>query len=190
MPASLTPYLSLNDKKEMAECWRAGVDTTVRNRLQGECSVDTLTASFGCFRLSSSRSMELVLLPRICGDSVVCVLDSYTFGSSSSSFTPVSSRISFYDTDWNALPNDSLMPSFDISDLVLRPDSMCLDEYSELVSCFSPALVRIDYSLSSGRFELMLCPPFSLSDERERLEGIIRKRMLSWDGDKLIFVEE
>ncbi len=46
MPLSMTPYLSLNQKKEMIECHNIGVDSSVHNQFQGETSIDTLTSDF------------------------------------------------------------------------------------------------------------------------------------------------
>ncbi len=176
MPAAATPYLTLNQKKEMVECHKIGVDTSVINLLQGTTLIDTLTADYGRFRLSSSHDFQMILLP--CEpDTIVCTIDSY-------SAPAVRSRISFYDKGWNPLRTEDFMPAIRTEDLTERPDTMSVEEYGELCSLIYPELVAADYDLPQKRLLVSLSAPLVTSDEKERLEAIMSKKMLIWSGER------
>ncbi len=95
MPLELTPYLTLNQKKEMIECWNAEVDTATMNKLRGMSTIDTLTDDYGRFILSSSCDLQLIKE----GDTL-CIIETFRAPAEQS-------VIRRYDADWNLLSKET-----------------------------------------------------------------------------------
>lgn len=180
MPSGATPYLTLNQKKEMVECQRIGVDTSVVNLLQGTTSIDTLSLDYGRFSLSSSHDLQIVLLPVEDADTIVCTIDSYNAPS-------IQSCINFYDKQWKPLEEGKLMPVISPDSLLSRPDTMNMEKYEELCSLVYPELVMIDYNLPTNELVVSLSTPLTTKEEKEWLGAIISKRTLKWDGRRFNF---
>ncbi len=157
------------------ECLSIGVDPGVQNRLQGTTTIDTLTTDFGRFRLSSSHDLQMIRLPRENGDSIVCLIDSY-------SAPAVKSNVSFYDLDWKELPSTGLFPTIDPQTLVQKPDTMSLETFQDLSSWADTTLVEINYNIEENALEVSLSIPYVADDEKEQIKVIIRKRKLIWNG--------
>ncbi len=178
MPEELSPYLSLNQRKEMIECFRIGVDTSVVNALHGTTDIDTLTADYGRFILSPPRTLQLIRLPQD-GDSILCVIDSY-------SAPATQSTIAFYDLLWQPLPPAERMPDIDVAELTLRPDTMTVADYEALCAWADPTLVEMNYNIETKELELSLSIPFVDVEDKEKISAIICKRRLMWGGKAFV----
>ncbi len=181
MPSGMTPYLTANQKKEMVECARAGLDASVVNELQGTTKADTLSPSYGRFTLSASRRMDLIRLPRAGADSIFCVIDTRLAPAAEST-------VDFYDGSWRLLPRGDFMEETGFSTLTERPGEMDEGEYDRLREWFDPELAAVTYFPDGETFVITPSAPFSPTEDREKLEAIMCKRVLKWDGKKLTSV--
>ncbi len=177
MPRAMTQYITREQRREMLRNYSSGEDTAVTNELHGQSGIDTLAADYGRFRLSSARSLQLVRLPVEEGDSIVCAIDLYRVPAAMS-------VVAFYLADWTPM-EDVRVPDFGVAELTARPDSMSVDEFDELCKWFDPQLVATEFDPAAGLFVVSLSAPFSVSQEKEKIESIIRKRFLKWSDNQL-----
>ncbi len=173
MPADMTPYLTLNQKKEMIECYNMGVDSRVDNKLSGKTTVDTLVADYGRFILSSAYSVEIIRLPYIDNDTILCKIDTYNAPAKKS-------RISFYDLHWQELPAGDKFPSMELAGFISRPDTMNVTEYEELCSLLSPEMISYNYDVNSHTLNINVSTPLLTSEEKQKINAILFKRVLIW----------
>lgn len=99
MPDSLLPYLTHNDRLDMADYLEANMKAEVTNRLDGKSVLDTLGTDYLHLSLSPVTTIEMGILPvsEQTADScmhVVCVIT--TYGN-----PKMESRLKFYTTKWN-----------------------------------------------------------------------------------------
>ncbi len=175
MSGEMTPYLSLNQKKEMVECYNAGVDTKVVNQLKGNTLIDTLSVDYAKIVMSESYSLQMVRLPQENNDSIICLVHSYKAPA-------VQSRLEFYDKDWKQIPSESKMPELEFSSMLVRPDTMSVNRFDELVSLLSPELIRVVYNPSLKKLELSVSKPLTTKEEEKNLQSVISKKLLMWNG--------
>ena len=175
MPDELVPYLTLNQKKEMIECRKIGVDSKVKNKLQGDTDIDTLSADYGKFIVSNSREIEMVKLPTK-NDSILLVIDTYK--------GPLAhSKAAFYTLEWGILPSENVVPQFQVEDFILNSDTLTAAEQEEILSICSHPLYSYSYDKSTGRLIVKLSLPSVTLDDKKRIEEKSCKKMLIWTGE-------
>lgn len=176
MPDDIVPYLTVNQKKEMIECDRIGVDSSVKNKLEGNTAIDTLSESYGKFLVSNSRSLQLVKLPTD-NDSILMVIDTHLG-------PKAHSEASFYTLNWDKLSEEGRIPEFALSDFAVRPDTMSVEDYDCLISSVVPLFFQYDYDKTTET--LIVSPQMAIItlDEKKRFEGLVSKQKLIW-GNKM-----
>lgn len=175
IPDEFAPYLSLNQRKEMIECQKIGVDTSVKNKFEGTTSIDTLTTDYGKFIMSESRTLEIAILP--CGsDNIVMLIDSYIA-------PEVQGKVSFYDTQWNRIANEGKIPTFGVDDLLQKPDTMSIRDYDDLKKLIVDGFIEYNYDSTSHELEIGISLPLVTLKEKEQLNAVICKRKLKWSGN-------
>lgn len=180
MPDDIVPYLTLNQKKEMIECDRIGVDSSVKNKLEGNTAIDTLSESYGKFLVSNSRSIQLVKLPTD-NDSILLIIDTHLG-------PKAHSEASFYTLKWDKLSDEGRIPKLMLSDFVARPDTMSVADYDCLISSVVPVFFLFDYDKTTET--LIVSPQMAIVtlEEKQRLEGLTSKQTLIWNKEVFIKV--
>ena len=74
MPDSFVPSLSATLRRELVDLKQQGRRPEVANLLQGETTLDTLTADYMRVSLSPAAIFEMCRLPMQNGDTIVCVV--------------------------------------------------------------------------------------------------------------------
>ncbi len=177
MPGEMTPYLSLNQKREMVECYNAGVDTKVINQLKGNSLIDTLSVDYARITMSSSYSLQIVALPYENADSILCLIHSYKA-------PDVQSKLEFYDKQWRSISFEGRLPELGLHSFVARPDTMNVERFDELVGLLSPELVVAEYNPLKRVLEISVSAPLTTNEEKTVLNSIIRKKLLIWNGER------
>ena len=77
MPNQITPYLNKDLRQKLVTFNQTGVNPTVNNLIGGESKLDTLAGNFVQVELSEACTLQMKLLPRSAGDSLVCVVKTY-----------------------------------------------------------------------------------------------------------------
>lgn len=185
MPDSLLPTMSKNNRLDMVDFIDSGMKATITDNLDGQCTMDTLTANYAHIRMGGSMTVELKLLPSAneLADSsrqVVCMVK--TFGSKAKE-----SSVSFYSEKWTPLPI-TLSPAEYAETLCARPDTMSVERYAEI--CPEKGLVLVAATLSPNDNTLTLTPlmPLQTEDEQKDMTTIMRSITMAWTGK--LFIKE
>ena len=173
LPFGKAEYLTGELRAELIGNYNAGKDAKITNKLQGETSVDTLSADYGHFLLSESKNMTLARLPYADGDSIFLCITTYTAPAKQS-------VVEFYDRNWKKYPTMRFMADINNDSLVSRPDTMSVETYQEVKSLLSPELISYEYDPKSMTLSLDIEAPFLSKDEMTRVDVILCKRRLKW----------
>ena len=121
MPDSLAPTLTQNMRLEMVELQDMKVRAEVANALGDSCVMDTLTHNFLQVQLSKVCLLQAKLLPTMGGDSILCVVKTF-------SGPEKESEVAFYNQDWHQKDATHLFGGNDFAALydrlVQKPDTM------------------------------------------------------------------
>ena len=100
MPDSITMYLTKSMRTELADYVDMKVSAATKNAIGDTVRIDTLTSDYIAITLSESSKLEMKLLPKD-GSNIICMVRTY-YG------TAAESIISFWQLDWQQLPDISM----------------------------------------------------------------------------------
>lgn len=174
MPDSLVPCLDRNLRQELVELYDMGVKAEVKNLLDGNTAIDTLTSYGLTLRLNQVATMQIGLLPAKGGaDTLLCVVRT-VWG------PEPESTVGLYDRQWH------LRGRVDIENiqLVQRPDSMGEQRFAELSRMIEPRMVQATFNGQTQEIVLQQSLPLVSDDEKKLLKSILVQRKLKWEGNK------
>ena len=170
MPNSVAPYLNSKLRTQLVTFNQTGANPSVTNLVGGETRLDTLTESFMQVRMSDVSTLQLRLLPRAEGDSLVCVVKTVAGPQKRS-------QVSFYGLDWAPL-------SIQLPELPLpaRPDTMSVDKYNRLISIMEGRMTYASLHAGDDGLTMGYSVIYATQDELKELNGFNKERELVWDG--------
>ena len=175
MPDSLVRYLNTTKRTEMVDFYFMGVKAETFNLLSEGTVLDSLNANYADIRLSESSRMQLGLLSREEGDTVICMLLTYLGEAPESAFA-------FYDTGWKKVEMPGLVPTVEPMSLVQRPDTMDTEKYEELLRLLDPLMVAAEMAPGDRSLVFSLSTPMTTKKEKEKLKAILVQRKFKWNG--------
>ena len=176
MPQELLPYLSAEQRGQMADLYAMGDTAGVDNRLGGKSRIGTLSAEYAIVEASGALEIQLCKLPGG-SDSLLCLV-------STVSGPAKESRISIYTQEWEHVKDIVPDPSL----VVCRPDSVSPADFEKAVQAMQPALVAADLSQGGGAavFSVSAALPFK---EDSAIVGMVGKeRKFVWDCTSMDFI--
>ncbi|MBO6287615.1 MAG: DUF3256 family protein [Prevotella sp.] len=184
LPDSVVPYLNASQRTEHADFIDMGVASEVKNLLDGEGRMDTLTARYASVRLNDNHTLQMRLLTKSDSTQVVCLVDTYRA-------PEPESTISFFDTRWQRLGDTFGLPDLHtlVSDagqmerFFAKPDTLSQTATDELKKMIDPVMVSISLPEDEESVILQLSTPFLLQDEKERLKSVLMQTKFKWMGD-------
>ena len=171
MPTSIAGSLEKSTRQELLDLKEMKKKAVISGPLGEECSIDTLTADYLSARLSDVSTLQMKMLPTSSGDSLLCLVQTYAGPLPESS-------ISFYTSDWKALP----MPSMHLDVDLQRPDTMTQDDFSKLQALFDPKLISFTLSPSNKDLVVALSPVIISEEEKAHVKALILQGKLNWNG--------
>lgn len=171
MPTSIAGSLEKSTRQELLDLKEMKKKAVISGPLGEECSIDTLTADYLSVRLSDVSTLQMKMLPTSSGDSLLCLVQTYAGPLPESS-------ISFYTSDWKALP----MPSMHLDVDLQRPDTMTQDDFSKLQALFDPKLISFTLSPSNKDLVVALSPVIISEEEKAHVKALTLQRKLNWSG--------
>lgn len=179
MPDSLSPYLSQAQRAECVDLKEKNLEAKVTNLLQGESSLDTLTAVYLRATLNNSATLQMRAMPTDWADSLICVVKTLSAPSRES-------EVTFYDSAWRPLAEvqvamDSLMKAMP-AQLTVKPDTMTQERYQELVQMIDPVMVRVDLSPDEDALTFSLSTPLLSEADKESVACVLSQRKFKWNG--------
>lgn len=130
MPDSMIHYLNAKQRADMINIEDIGLTNGTENALDGKSYIERITDSYLSVKLTNSSMLQIRRLPME-GDSVLCVAKTY--------LEPQKETIvALYDQKtWKKIRD----LSFNAEDLILRPDTMTVDDFSKLKEQIDPCFV-------------------------------------------------
>ena len=171
MPTSIVGSLEKSTRQELLDLKEMKKKAVISGPLGEECSIDTLTADYLSVRLSDVSTLQMKMLPTSSGDSLLCLVQTYAGPLPESS-------ISFYTSDWKALP----MPSMHLDVDLQRPDTMTQDDFSKLQALFDPKLISFTLSPSNKDLVVALSPVIISEEEKAHVKALTLQGKLNWNG--------
>ncbi|MBR4388738.1 MAG: DUF3256 family protein [Prevotella sp.] len=175
IPDSIVPFLNHSMIGELVEFAGRGGTAEVKNKLDGMSSLDTLTQSYAAFTLTKVDKMQLMLLPRTAGDSIICLLHTY-YG------PEPESTVRFYSMGWQRLSDDEFLTPVTFDELVHRPDTMDADKFMALRKLFDPCLISVVADPRELTLTFSLSKPLLSEADKKALDPIVLQKTVKWSG--------
>lgn len=178
MPDSLLPILNKNLRTELVELKDMGVKSEVKNLLDEDCVMDTITSNYLQLTTSKASSLQMKLLPQASGDSLLCVVKTF-------SAPEKESEVRFYDQGWQELDAkaclDATVASVDAY-FKAKPDTMTEERYQEMKSMIEPRMFYSELSPDENMIIFHLSTPLVFKEDKTQLQALIVQRKFNWDG--------
>ena len=168
-PDTVLPLLTRNNRADCVDFVDAGMRARVSNRLDGKSELLRLTDDFLEMKMSNHSTLQMKLLPRSAGDTIVCMVKTVCAES-------CDSRILFYTKDWKQLPQQFAYPP--IKDFFVAADS--LDTVLTIADIY---LVKLNLSSSDASMVAeYTMPSYMSSGDSLFVARRARNLIYKWDG--------
>lgn len=174
MPDSITMYLTKSMRTELADYVDMKVSAATKNAIGDTVRIDTLTSDYIAITLSESSKLEMKLLPRD-GSNIICMVRTY-YG------TAAESIISFWQLDWQQLPDIS-MPALENIELIKKPDSLSVTEFNKIKAMISPKMIEMRLSPDDNSLLLSYSLPDVNKEDSEFIKSILVQKKINWNGE-------
>jgi hypothetical protein len=173
MPDSITMYLTKSMRTELADYVDMKVSAATKNAIGDTVRIDTLTSDYIAITLSESSKLEMKLLPKD-GSNIICMVRTY-YG------TAAESIISFWQLDWQQLPDIS-MPALENIELK-KPDSLSVTEFNKIKAMISPKMIEMRLSPDDNSLFLSYSLPDVNKEDSELIKSILVQKKINWNGE-------
>ena len=174
MPDSITMYLTKSMRTELADYVDMKVSAATKNAIGDTVRIDTLTSDYIAITLSESSKLEMKLLPRD-GSNIICMVRTY-YG------TAAESIISFWQLDWQQLPDIS-MPALENIELIKKPDRLSVTEFNKIKAMISPKMIEMRLSPDDNSLLLSYSLPDVNKEDSELIKSILVQKKINWNGE-------
>lgn len=174
MPDSITMYLTKSMRTELADYVDMKVSAATKNAIGDTVRIDTLTSDYIAITLSESSKLEMKLLPRD-GSNIICMVRTY-YG------TAAESIISFWQLDWQQLPDIS-MPALENIELIKKPDDLSVTEFNKIKAMISPKMIEMRLSPDDNSLLLSYSLPDVNKEDSELIKSILVQKKINWNGE-------
>ena len=171
IPSSAIPYLDKNQRQELLDLIDMQTKAEVTNLFGDTCKIDTLTNTYLSTTLSHSSTLQLKLLPRETGDTILCMIRSFSGPS-------IDSQLSFYTLDWTQLD----IPQPDYHSLIVKPDTMSTADFEVYKEALHSSLVSLSLSSNQHELDLKITPILLDKDENKNIKAQLLQRKFKWNG--------
>lgn len=169
MPDTLVPILNAKQRADLLNLEDMGLKKGVENALDGKSYIDTLTSDFIGVRLTESSVLQMRFLPAE-DDTLLCVARTY--------LEPQRETIvSLYSLRWEKIKDIS----FDIEDLVQKPDTMTDERFKDVREQIDPCLISATLFADGTDIAVSASTP-NLAAEQEAVDAILVQRRYKWNG--------
>lgn len=174
MPDSIIPLLTATNRADCVDFIDAGMRAQVNNRLNGKSELLQLTDDYLKLKMTGHSSLEMKLLPRTDGDTLICIIRTVCAEASNSIIT-------FYSKDWKELPdNGTLFKYPPIKDFFTAGDSL-----ERLLGIADIYLVELRLSPTGRELEAAYTMPAYMSKaDSAYVSEFLHNVPYLWDGKK------
>ncbi|MBR6806702.1 MAG: DUF3256 family protein [Bacteroidaceae bacterium] len=176
MPDSIIPLLTETNRADCVDFIDAGMRAQVSNRLNGKSELLQLTDDYLKLKMSSHSSLEMKLLPRIEGDTLICIIRSVCAEA-------CNSIVSFYTKEWKECRGDSAYFKYpQIKEFFNAGDSL-----GKVLDIADIYLVQLSLSPANTDVEATYTMPAYMSKaDSAFVSKYLQKIVYRWDGKRFI----
>lgn len=175
MPDSLTVFLNKSLRTELADYVDMKVTPEVNNLLKEKTVIDTLTADYLRVKLSAASEMELKLLPRKSGDTIICMVRTY--------YGPVAqSVLTCYDRQWHPLEG-TFMRKLTRDDFISKPATMSQERYNDLIAMTDWQLTAFHLSPAEPSLQVSMGFLQLTKEDQQDFDTLLTQTKLNWNGE-------
>ncbi len=181
MPDEVIGYLNKDLRKEHLDYVDMKVRSEVKNLLQGQGVMDTLTNDYLSVHLNAVTNLELKVLQTTDSISpVYCMIRTVAVPFEDS-------ELRFFNSDWSSLKESLGLPISSDRDKLLqlftaKPDTMSQERFEEIQSMMDPVGLKIRWSEDKKLLLFDISYPFVNKDDDALIRTIIKQRKYKWDG--------
>ena len=175
LPDTMLPYIDRNHRLEMTEFLNMGLKGEVDHSLRGQSIMDTITSNYIHLTLNETVEMHIKRLSYHDGDSVLCVVKTW-------SAPDRESDVYFYTQDWQRLDIPNPLELYRTELRLSRPDSMSVDEWDTLASKVSFVLTGAALSASHDNLQVFQSVPLLSIEDRDKIRPLLMSVSLKWNG--------
>jgi len=179
MPDSVLPTLSANLRLELVELSEMVVRAEAKSLLGSDCVLDTITSNYLQLSTSKAALVQMRLLPQTEGDSILCVVKTF-------SATEKESDVRFYDEGWRELDRNRMFAGVNLdtmaSNLMAKPDTMSMERYQELVAMVEPKMCSAQLDSRENTIVFQFSLPLVSDEEKMCLNVCLLQRKFKWGG--------
>ena len=96
--------------------------------------------------------------------------------------TAAESIISFWQLDWQQLPDIS-MPALENIELIKKPDSLSVTEFNKIKAMISPKMIEMRLSPDDNSLLLSYSLPDVNKEDSELIKSILVQKKINWNGE-------
>ncbi|MGI6243037.1 MAG: DUF3256 family protein [Prevotella sp.] len=175
IPDAMLPYIDRNHRLEMTEFLSMGLKGEVNHSLQGQSEMDTITSNYIHLTLNESVEMHIKRLAYNNGDSILCVVKTW-------SAPDKESEVHFYTQDWQKLDIPNPLEAYKTEFKLIRPDSMSVEKFEALSSKVNFILTGAALSASNDNLQVFQSVPLLSTEDRDKIQPLLMSISLKWDG--------
>lgn len=170
IPDSLLPYIDRTHRLEMTDFIGMGLKGDVDNIMGSKSVMDTITDNFIQVTLSEASILQIKKMQQPDGDSILCLVQTWNGPESES-------VVNFYDQQWQRLDKNVDLKSY-IPQLLIRPDTMSMDNYDKLLGNIDFSMVKANLSPNSDELTITLSVPIADNSKKKLLKPLIKSLAL------------
>ena len=175
MPDSLAPYLNEKLRAECIDLYTLPSEAKVENIMKATTSLDTLSSDYLRAQLSSSRTIEMLLLPQSKNDSVVCVIDTYAGPKKESS-------VKVYSQDWRLLRTIT----FRIEQFIEKPDTMSEKQYAQLKNTIDHYFIVARWNVERKSLVVSADTDWTFIADNKIIFAMLKERNFEWKEGRFV----
>jgi len=178
MPDSILPLLTKNDRLDFVDYLDSNMKAEVTNKFGGKSEMTIVTNDYAHIKMTGSSDVSFKLLPNG-GDSIICVVQTFTSG-------VASSVLKFYTKEWEVLPSKAFVSIPPIKDFFSFPETLGKAEQENLINKIDVCFVKAEFVKDSNDLAFALTTPNYLSEEdRESMAKFLKQSVtLNWNGER------
>lgn len=175
IPNALVPYIDPNHRLEMTDFIGMGLKGDVDNVMGSKSVMDTITNNFIQVKLSEAATLQIKRLPYTDGDSILCVVQTW-------SAPEGESYVTFYNQNWEPI-DIKLSPKDYTAQMITIPDSLVYSSDSSLIDDIDFTMVKANLSPANDDLTLSLSIPSKDKDTAKKLKALTKDLILKWDNN-------
>ena len=180
MPDSVLPALNKSMRTEFVDLVDMGVKPEVKNLLEENSVIDTLTSDFLQLTSSKASFIQMKLLPVEGKDSLLCMVITWNGPEKESELIFYNQKCERMDACGFLVQDIHSASSF----FQPKPDTMSVEQYERLISGLEPRFSYAFLSPKSDTITFQLSLPLVTETEKKEIQALLTQRKFKWDGKK------